>query len=97
MSKLTVAYDDGNIVIRFEDLGGERCIHVDVDTITPSVVRRLKEVWEDIRVVCKREGYSYVRSYTQNKKFCKLATPCFNEEGILEHNGKEYEVLRWDL
>lgn len=97
MYNITTVYDDGNALIQFEDLEGNRFVHITIDKLTPSVVRSLKGVWSSLEKKCIKDGFSFVRTYTQNKKFCKLATPPFKEEGVVRYNKKDYEVLRWEL
>ena len=97
MYKVESFFDDGNIHMEVEDLEDHRFIHMKVEKITPSVARLIKSLGKKIAKKSIKEGYSALFTYTRNVRFCKLVDKSFKEHGVVTHDGKEYEVLKWEL
>ena len=97
MYKVESFFNDGNVHMEVEDLEGFRFIHVEVEEITPSTVRLIKHLWKKVSKKSFSAGYSSLFTYTRNVKFCKLIDKSFKRDRTVTHDGKDYEVLKWEL
>jgi len=94
---ITTAWEDENIHCKFEDYDGLRFFHVEVMHFSPKLIREWRKNFEIVKEQCIQEGYNYLFSYTQNKKFIKMISKDFEEVSIVEFNNKIYEVIKWEL
>jgi len=94
---VTTAWEDENLLCRFEDEAGVRCIHVEVKNFSPRLVKEWREVFNQLKDKCVEDGYTKLYSYTQNKKFIKLISKDFESVGVVESENKIYEVVKWEL
>lgn len=71
MSK-TKIYQDGDLLVEAEMVKGNPFIHVSVLRFNKSVMKKIKEVWEDVKAGFYYEGYDEIYAVSPNDKFCKV-------------------------
>ncbi len=90
-------YVDEDIEIRAEvDEYLQVLLHMEVNNWNKEVRRKAKMLSSDTLEALRLEGFSVAYTVTPNPKFVKLicgGTPM----GPVEHNGKVYEVVTWEL
>lgn len=88
-------YKDDNFLFKFEKYEDVVFIHCECVKWSVSVLKQMYSVFNTFTNELKQNGMYKVLTITPNPKFAKL----FNGEtvGTLSHEGKEYEVIKWEL
>lgn len=96
MSNVETVYKDDNFSVVKEEAYGVCFFHCYVDHFNKSVLKTMREVWEDIKEEARKDGWRVIHSYTPNPKFANLL-PGAKKINEFEAQGKSYEVIEWDL
>lgn len=88
-------YSDDDAVFEYEEDGTRLALHCEVFNWSPSVLRKSYRVLGDFMNKKRKEGFEKMLTITPNPKFAKLFGG--TSIGTIEHDGKEYEVVVWDL
>ena len=96
MSNIKTVYKDENFSVIKEEAHGLCFFHCYVDNFNKSILKHMREVWEDVKKASKEEGWIVIHSYTPNPKFAMLL-PGAKKINEFEAHGKEYEVIEWEL
>ena len=93
-SKETI-FEDDTCYVAVQVLEGVVNLHCEVYDWKPSVLKRLYSIFLEIKDYYAGEGFKYLSTVSPNPKFAKL----FGGETINELviDGKEYEVIVWEL
>lgn len=70
----TVIVDEDFVELSYEILDGEPYLHATVAQWSREVKRECKEIFEDVKIMLKQDGYTklYSASYPENKKLQKF-------------------------
>ncbi len=90
-------YLDPDFKVEFEDVFPEVNIHCDVERFSPSVLRRMYQVFVQMEEYFKARGYLHMFAITPNVPFCKLFNCKVFGKVKRNNDDKEYEVVVWDL
>lgn len=71
MSK-TKIYEDEDLLVEAEMVKGNPFIHISVLRFSKSVMKKIKELWEDVKVGFYYEGYDVLYAVSPNHKFSKV-------------------------
>tara|TARA_R110000850_G_scaffold265546_1_gene395349 strand:+ start:89 stop:373 length:285 start_codon:yes stop_codon:yes gene_type:complete len=71
-NELATLYQDDTFIVKAQLVEGNPFIHVSVLEFSLDVMKRMKEVWEDIKVGFYYEGYDALYAVSPNHKFSKV-------------------------
>ncbi len=81
-----------NVVLE-ESEDGLLIVHVEVFRWTPSVLKYIYTLWEELQMDAWDEGHSYIAVCTPNPKFAVLIDKDFEYYGPAIEDGKEYNLF----
>lgn len=91
LPKETEFYLDSDVEVHVHDIEGITFMHCKVNHMSPSVMKRLKNILEDIKEEARGKGFKSLACITPSPKFAiNLGGQFLLEEGGLE-------VFRWPL
>jgi len=61
------------------------------------LMKKLRRWWAIVKEEAFISGFDYIHTYTPNIKFCKILDNSFDHLDTIEVDGKQLEVLRWEL
>ncbi len=96
MSDIETVYEDEEFSVVKEVVQGVCFFHCYVESFSKSTLKRMREVWEDVKTVSKQEGWIAIHSYTRNPRFA-MALPGAEKLSEFSAEGKHYEVIQWVL
>lgn len=79
-----------------EIVNGVLFYHIDVFDLTPSIYKKMKAEWENIKQRAKEDGHDAIHSYTQNHSFVKKFGGVQIAQ-VEDLTGEIYGVYRWEL
>lgn len=94
-SKIAYFYLDDNFVFKVTEKHNTLFLHCMVSKIDHKVLRQMYVVFRDFKDKAQASGIKEFYSVTPNPKFAMLFGG--SNIGIQTHNGKEYEVIKWEL
>ena len=65
-------YEDADFVVKAEMVKGNPFLHISVVNFNKTVMKRIKNLWEDIKVGFYYEGYDVLYCVSPNHKFVKV-------------------------
>jgi len=71
-------------------------LHVDAYNWNKSVLKEMREVFEEAKEGFHLEGFSKLYTVTPNPKFCKLFKG-YTDLGVVDIDGVGYNLITWDL
>lgn len=88
--------DTEHYEMKEEVLNGVLFYHIYVFDLTPSVYKKMKTKWEEVKHKAREQGWDAIHSYTQNHSFVRKfgGVQIAKVTGL---TGEEYGVYRWDL
>lgn len=97
MSQIKTILDNEDFKVTLE-LEGEDIlfVHCDVFTWTPSVLRKLRLGFSELREMAHSQGYDALYTFTQNKRWCDLLDNSYELIDNINVLGQEFEVLKWE-
>ena len=88
-------YEDDNFCFQYVIYNETVFLHALVSCFKPSVLKKMFFVFNSFLSEMKEKGLTEIYSLTPNPKFCELLGGRFKD--IIECNGEEYEVYKWEL
>lgn len=94
-SRKQVFYEDENFLVEYEFYQDTPVLHCQVYHWTPRTARKSFIIFLRLEDFFKEQGYDRMISVSPNPEFCLMYGAKRGES--LVHEGKEYEVMQWDL
>lgn len=88
-------YKDSNFILEYEIIENKPVLHCNVEHFNTRVLRKMYNVFVNIQKDFAREGFTEMYTVTPNPKFCELFNGIRKQKFM--HEGKEYEVVVWEL
>lgn len=87
-----VYYKDDDILVWLENIEEQIFLHLVVTNMTKSVVKKIRDKWEEVAIRAVNAGYDELFVYTKDERFVRLI-------GDAEYLGpaQDYGVYKWDL
>lgn len=97
MSNLHHIFSDESFNVYAEEHQGHIFLHMDVYKMSPSLMKKWREIFKVIKEEAYLNGINHLFAYTQNLKFCQKVDKSCKVLNQVFHRGKTYEVIVWDL
>lgn len=91
----TLFYKDSDVCFEYEVEGKDLLLHCEVVRWSPSILKKSYTVFGDFLNTMRKAGFERACTITPNPKFAKVFGG--KEVATYEHEGKEYEVVIWEL
>jgi hypothetical protein len=88
-------YSDEDIHVMFEDVKGIRALHLDVFNLTPNSVRKMRRIFQRLKLRSRAEGYPFLLAEQESLKFAKLIDPTFAVIGENFKKNIKRNVILW--
>jgi len=85
-------YQDSDIKVYLEEINDHIFIHVGINRMSKSVLKRIREKWAEVVIKVYFLGYEELFAYTEDNRIIKLIG---DADLIAKYKG--YEVWKWDL
>lgn len=72
MSNTMLIYNDDDLLVEGELIKGNPFLHCEVENKDLSTMKKVKKVWEDIKLGFYYEGYDVIYSASPNPRFIKF-------------------------
>ena len=97
MSKYKTIIDNEDFKVGLELEGDDILfVHCDVHKWSPSVIKRIRLGFQELRTIVTDGGYDTLYTYTQNRRWCDLVDKSYTFIANIEVSGESYEVLGWE-
>ncbi len=97
MSKVKTILDEDDFRVDLELEGEYLFVHCHIKTWAPSVLKKLRLGFNELKQMAYLEGYDNLYTYTGNNRWCKLLDDNFKHISDITVLGQDYEVLGWGL
>ena len=91
-----VFYEDDDCTVTLEELDGHLFVHVAVYEFNKAVLKKLKELWADIKNRAYMSGYDNIHTYTKDMRIVKFFKG-FVKLGEFDLPTGKFEVVQWEL
>lgn len=85
-------YKDEDIHVYLEEIDEQVFLHVGIQNMSKSILKKIKEKWGEVVIRMYYAGYNEAYAYTKDNRIINLIG---GADKIGEHKG--YEVYRWAL
>jgi len=89
-------YSDDCFNLMIEEEQGQLFVHCEVFKHSKSTIRRIQKCFKYMKEEVFSNGFTQLFCYIQDLKFVRIIDDTFSELPSVTHEGKTYEVVRWD-